>query len=99
MMRCHEALSRLMEFVDGELPASEEAAVKKHLDICDRCYPRYDFQRAYVEFTRQLPDRQQAPTSLKRRLFRRILEQESRVGRPENGSHMGPGPGNDRNAE
>lgn len=99
MMRCHEALSRLMEFVDGELPESEEAAVKKHLDICDRCYPRYDFQRAYVEFTRQLQDRLQAPPSLKRRLFRRILEQESRVGRPENGNRIGPGTGDDRDAE
>lgn len=90
MMRCHEALSRLMEFVDGELPESEEAAVKKHLDICDRCYPRYDFQRAYVEFTRQLQDRQRTPPALRRRLFRAILEQEAGTGRRENGGPAGP---------
>lgn len=77
MMRCEEALARLMEFVDGELPLEEEAAVKKHLDICNRCYPRYDFQRAYHEFARRLSDREHAPAALRRRLFRRILEQES----------------------
>jgi len=78
MMRCEEALSRLMEFVDGDLSGDEEAAVKKHLDICDRCYPRYDFQRAYLKFTRRLQDRQAAPAALRRRLFRAILEQEAR---------------------
>lgn len=76
MMRCEEALARLMEFVDGELPIDEEAAVKKHLDICNRCYPQYDFQRAYHEFTRRLGDRDHAPAALRRRLFHRILEQE-----------------------
>lgn len=96
MMRCHEALARLMEFVDGELSEAEEAAVKKHLDICDRCYPRYDFQRAYVEFTRQLQDRHQAPPPLRRRLFRRILEQEGRAGQSDNGNHMGPRTGDEQ---
>jgi mycothiol system anti-sigma-R factor len=77
MMRCEEALSRLMEFVDGELPIAEETAVKKHLDICNRCYPQYDFQRTYVEFTRRLHNREHAPAALRRQLFRRILEQET----------------------
>ena len=81
MMRCEDALARLMEFIDGELPLEQEAAVKKHLDICTRCYPRYDFQRAYREFTRRLRDRDHAPTMLRRRLFRMILEQESSNGR------------------
>jgi anti-sigma factor RsiW len=79
-----------MEFVDGELPEPEEVAVKKHLDICDRCYPRYDFQRAYVEFTRQVQDRQRTPPAVRRRLFRAILEQEDRSGGFDDGSPAGP---------
>lgn len=78
MLRCEEALARLMEYIDGELPAEEQGAVKAHLDICDRCYPRYDFQRAYHEFTRRIQERDHAPAGLKRRLFRMILEQEAR---------------------
>lgn len=80
MIRCEEALARLMEFIDGELPVEQEAVVKKHLDICTRCYPKYDFQRAYREFTRRLREREHAPTTLRRRLFQRILEQEARGG-------------------
>ncbi len=75
MISCEDALARLWEFLDGELPPEDEAAVKKHLDICNRCYPQYDFQRAYFEFTHRLREREHAPPSLRRRLFRRILEQ------------------------
>ena len=78
MISCHEALSRLWEFLDGELSPEDEAAVKKHLDICDRCYTQYDFQRAYFEYTRQIREREHAPPSLRKKLFRRILEQESK---------------------
>ena len=80
MLPCEEALARLMEFLDGELAPGEEAAVKRHLDICDRCYPQYDFQRAYLEYTRRLRDEEHAPPGLRRRLFQAILEQEARDG-------------------
>lgn len=80
MIRCEEALARLWEFLDGELPPENEDAVKKHLDICNRCYPQYDFQRAYFEFTRRVQDSEHAPPSLRRRLFEKILEQEANDG-------------------
>lgn len=80
MVRCEDALARLWEFLDGELPPSDETAVKKHLDICNRCYPQYDFQRAYFEYARRVREREHAPPSLRRRLFERILEQEASGG-------------------
>lgn len=80
MIRCEEALARLWEFLDGELAAEDEAQVKKHLDICSRCYPQYDFQRAYFEFARRVREREHAPPSLRRRLFEKILEQEANNG-------------------
>ena len=80
VIRCEDALARLWEFLDGELPAADEAAVKKHLDICSRCYPRYDFRRAYFEYVRRIRERDRAPSSLRRRLFREILEREARDG-------------------
>lgn len=49
--------------------------------VCTRCYPRYDFQRAYREFTRRLHDSEHAPPRLRRQLFQRILEQEASNGR------------------
>lgn len=77
MMRCEHVLARLWEYLDGELPESENGAVQKHLEICNRCYPEYDFQRAYFEYARRMRDREHAPPDLRRRLFRMILEQEA----------------------
>lgn len=81
MIRCEEALARLWEFLDGELPPDDETAVQKHLAICSRCYPQYDFQRAYFEFTRRIREREHAPAELRRRLFGMILEQEAKNGK------------------
>lgn len=80
MIPCEEALARLWEFLDGELPPAESAAVKRHLDVCSRCFPQYDFQRAYFRYARRIRGGDSAPRSLRRRLFRRILEQEARDG-------------------
>lgn len=78
MMPCEEVLARLYEFVDGELPADEQDAVRRHLEMCERCYPRYDFQRAWLEYERRMRDAVAAPASLRRTIFMRLLEQESR---------------------
>lgn len=82
MIRCEDALARLWEFLDGELPPADETAVRKHLDICNRCYPQYDFQRAYFTYVRRMRDQEHAPPTLRRRLFRMILEQEADDGKP-----------------
>lgn len=74
---CEEALAHLWEFIDGELDADRESAVLGHLEICGRCYPQYDFQRAYFEFARRVRDRHVAPVTLRRRLFQSILLEET----------------------
>ncbi|MGH7545838.1 MAG: zf-HC2 domain-containing protein [Gemmatimonadota bacterium] len=81
MMPCEEAIARLWDFLDGELDAPDEAAVRKHLEFCSRCYPQYDFQRAYFEFTRRLREGERAPPDLRRRLFQRILVEDARGAR------------------
>jgi anti-sigma factor (TIGR02949 family) len=78
MIPCEDALAQLWDFLDGELHASDEARVRKHLEICSRCYPQYDFQRAYFEFTRRLRDRESVPPELRRRLFQTILLEDAR---------------------
>jgi len=77
MIRCEDALGRLWDFLDGELGPEEEAAVKKHLELCDRCYPQYDFQRAYFEYTRRIRNRDATNSGLRRRLFQKLLKEEA----------------------
>jgi anti-sigma factor (TIGR02949 family) len=77
MMSCHEAMERLWEFLDGEMPDEDRQALQRHLEVCGRCYPAYDFQRAYLEYTRRLATQEQAPPELRKQLFQRILEMDA----------------------
>lgn len=36
-LSCSQVLARLGDFVDGDLPATEVARVRAHLDGCDGC--------------------------------------------------------------
>jgi len=74
MMGCEEAMARLWEFLDGEMPEEEREALRRHLEVCNRCFPAYDFQRAYLEYTQRLATREQAPAELRKTLFLKILE-------------------------
>lgn len=78
---CDDALARLWEFLDHELPQNEEAALQKHLEICGQCYPKYNFQRAYFAYARRVRARQRVSAELRRRIFLRLLAQERDPGR------------------
>ena len=46
---CEQALKRLVEFVDGELPGSEHDGVEQHLRICRDCCSRMEFESRLKE--------------------------------------------------
>ena len=80
MIVCEEALQRLWDFLDGELEAADELEVQKHLEVCGRCYPQYDFRRAYFGLMHRIRTRDHVPPGLRRRIFERILAEESGSG-------------------
>jgi anti-sigma factor (TIGR02949 family) len=43
--QCEEALKRLMEYIDGELPDEDHHAVERHLCTCRSCFSRMEFER------------------------------------------------------
>ena len=49
MIECEDALESLFEFLDGELDEPRSAAIEKHLEICRKCYPRAQFERAFLD--------------------------------------------------
>jgi anti-sigma factor (TIGR02949 family) len=76
---CGDVAAQLWEFLDRELTAGSAAGIEEHLARCQRCYPLFDFQRAYRELLR----RQSAcsvPPGLRSRVFRALLEEAA--GRP-----------------
>lgn len=78
MMPCEHVMEHLWEFVDGELPADESQAVNEHLEMCERCFPQYDWHRAYARFVHGVSQRMDNP-ALRRRVFAALLR-ESRAG-------------------
>ena len=69
---CKDAMKRLWAFLDGELDAASEVKVREHLEMCRRCYPRYDFQRAYFRLMHRLADEPEPP-ELRSRIFQVLL--------------------------
>lgn len=76
MLPCHEVMPRLWEYIDGELTPERTDQIRAHLEMCERCFPRYDFQRAFVAFL-QRQRREPAPPELRRRVFQRLLAESA----------------------
>ncbi|UCC83158.1 MAG: zf-HC2 domain-containing protein [Gemmatimonadota bacterium] len=73
---CGGVMAQLYEYLDGELddPALQEK-IRAHLEKCRRCYPRYNFEKAFLRF---VSDRghTSAPPELRRKIFQTLLEEE-----------------------
>jgi mycothiol system anti-sigma-R factor len=74
---CGGVMGQLYEYLDEEIECPETAEkIRKHLELCKRCYPRYNFEKAFLRFVSD-QGRTSAPPELRRRIFMNILEEES----------------------
>lgn len=78
MIPCDHVIAKLWEYIDGGLSEDRKAEVEAHIDICARCFPEYDFRRAYRTFLQQVGP-QSMPADMRRRVFDAILEEERRT--------------------
>jgi anti-sigma factor (TIGR02949 family) len=46
---CTMVLQQLWEYLDSELGAEKMQAVRTHLTLCTKCYPHYDFEKAFLD--------------------------------------------------
>ncbi len=51
-IRCEEAVQRVYEFLDGELNPEMTERIRRHLEICRRCYPYFNFERIFLDHIR-----------------------------------------------
>ncbi len=49
MISCKDVMERLWDYLDGELPPEQMQALADHLAECQRCYPQYRFEFAFLE--------------------------------------------------
>lgn len=52
-LECEEALARIYEYLDGELEPEARERIHRHLEVCRRCYPRFDFERIFLDYVRE----------------------------------------------
>lgn len=76
MLSCREVIEQLWAFIDGELDHAQMPRVEEHLEVCEACFPHYDFQRAFHAFLRA-HNAQPVPPSLRRRIFLTLLAEEA----------------------
>ena len=48
-VNCVTALRQLWDYLDGELTSERLEAIRKHIEICSRCFPSYDFEKMFLE--------------------------------------------------
>ena len=49
MLDCESVMRQLWDYLDGELTPERMAAIRAHLEICQRCYPQYEFERSFLD--------------------------------------------------
>lgn len=74
MIPCEEALKVVQEYLDGELDDTTAKSVRKHFDICGRCYPHMDFEKAYRDAVCRAVQGETAPSALREKVAALIAE-------------------------
>ena len=76
MVTCDEASARLFEYLDGELEGVSEEEVRRHLEVCEACYPRVQFEKHFMEALRRSQNGGRASESLRERVLQSLAQDE-----------------------
>ncbi len=75
-MTCKDLIDFLMDFIDGELPASENRRFDQHLEICPACTTYLASYRETVRLGKMIcqPDESELPPDIPEDLVEAILQ-------------------------
>jgi mycothiol system anti-sigma-R factor len=76
MIPCDEASGRLFEYLDGELDGISKEEVRRHLEVCEACYPRVQFEKHFMEALRRSQNGGRASESLRERVLQSLAQDE-----------------------
>lgn len=74
MISCHEAISFLYEYLDGELEEVTHERVKAHFDVCARCYPKLALEKSFLAAVKKAGREEKAPPELKGKVLDLLKE-------------------------
>jgi anti-sigma factor (TIGR02949 family) len=73
---CEDALRQVQEYLDGEVQVVSKAQIKQHFEVCSRCYPHLNFEKAYREAMRRAAAGEAAPPALRAKVAALLAENE-----------------------
>ena len=76
MISCEEVSARLFEYLDGELEGMSEEEVRLHLEACEACYPRVQFEKHFLKALRRTKGGGRVSDSLRERVLQSLAEDE-----------------------
>ena len=77
-LSCEEAARNVFEYLDGELPPGYSERVHRHVEMCQRCYPYFNFERAFLDYVHDRGMRPARSAKLEERLKRLLDDLEGR---------------------
>lgn len=70
--RCRDLISRISEYVDGELSDALCRQLEEHLSECRNCSVVYNSIQKTIEIYRNQPPGSSLPANTRQRLYRRL---------------------------
>ncbi|MFQ5679021.1 MAG: zf-HC2 domain-containing protein [Gemmatimonadota bacterium] len=71
---CEQAVERVYEYLDGELDAVSTEQVRRHIEMCKRCYPHFNFERIFLDHIRSSALKASCSEELEERILRVLRE-------------------------
>lgn len=74
MLDCEAVMRQLWDYLDGELTPERVEAVAAHLSVCERCFPQYEFQQAFLATIAAAQQAEPTPAGLRQRVLNALMQ-------------------------
>lgn len=74
MISCRDAVNLLYEYLDGELTDVSEEEVRKHFEVCRRCFPHLKLEETFLAAVHRATQGGGAPEELRGRVMSLLSE-------------------------
>ena len=72
MESCKEAVEMLVDYIHKELDETDDTRVKGHLDVCEKCCSRFEFEEKLTTVIQEKAGKDQCPEDLKKTIQEKI---------------------------
>ncbi len=82
-MTCEEATKQLYEYLDSELEKGDYSRIKKHLEVCQKCCEKFEFEQVLKKVVRDRVRIHRVPQSVRENIVRQLSERHEERGPSE----------------